>query len=239
MTTEPNAKQKPSKGTLASVLDFLVNDPVLANAMRSVGYKPNTVFLWAKLSRDGDERFRLRWPDPEGAEIWFHDGIVVARQMQCATFEATLRRDCTIGTPRILRQQDGALVYEVDHKAIADWEGDADAAKRIGGLHDPFYLHDQHGARVPVVVFDPAPAALRQHVARSVLPGFNPSDRKEIDAKHSGGVMIVKATRQGDPPKALPPYARERAGLTAEPLTPQQQDLLQRLEDLRAPKPGN
>jgi hypothetical protein len=30
-----------------------------------------------------------------------------------------------------------------------------------------------------------------------VLAGFNPSDRKEIDARLSGGVLITKATAQG------------------------------------------
>lgn len=223
-------KQKPTRATQASVLDYLAQNPVLADAMRSIGMAPNTVFVWAKLSRDGDERFKLAWPDPNGAEIWFHDGIVLARQMQCANFEATLRRDVTNGTPRTLRTPAGDVVYEMDHRLIAEWEGDADAARRLGGMVDPFFLHDQHGARVPVIVYDMAPAALRQHAARSLLAGYNPSNISDVNAKHSGAVLITKAT--GGAPA---PYARVKMAPEVSPL---KADLLQRLADLRERGPN-
>lgn len=233
-------KQKPTKETLRSVLDYLVQDPVLANAMRAQGMSPNSIFVWAKLSREGDERFRLRWPDPNGAEIAFHEGIVLARQMQCANFEATLRRDVTNGTPRTLRTPDGMPVWEIDPLAVAQHKT-AEDAERLGGLIDWPYVHDQQGARVAVVVYDQAPAALRQHAARSLLAGFNPSDRKEVDARHSGGVMIIKATQQGASNKqAPPPYSREAmAAAQAEPVSDLKADLLRRLEDLRQRGPTN
>lgn len=243
---------KPDEATLRKVLDYLVNDPVLANAMRAVGRTPNLIFTWAKQSREGREQFQLRWPDPEGSLIAFHDGIVVARQMQCAHFESTLRRDVTTGTPRVLRRQDGEVIFEQDYLLMAEWEGDAEAARKIGGHKDPFFAHDQDGARVPVIVFDSAPAALRQHAARSLLAGFNPSNVQEIDTKLSGGVMIVKATRQGPEAPPLPalnapaPYSRAAmaaagTGKAAEgkAVTPLQQDLLDRLETLRARGPAH
>lgn len=229
-------RQKPSKADLCKSLDYLVRDPVLANAMRCINRRPNTIFLWTKLSREGDPRFLVRWPDPNGAEVRYDQAIIVARQMQCASYEAILRRDVTVGTPRVLRQQNGEPVYEIDHRLVAEFEGDADAARALG-VKDPFFLHDQRGARIPVVVYDPSPAALRQHVARSVLAGYNPSDKKEVDTKLSGGVMVIRATSQGaDSGKALPPYARERMEAPAA-LSPLQQDLQRRLADLRSQGP--
>jgi hypothetical protein len=223
---------KPTPETLCKVLDFLANvSPILADAMRAVGYAPGTVFLWAKLANEGDPRFLIRWPDPEGAEINFAAGIVLARSMQCAAFEATLRRDVTQGHPRVLRTPAGEVIYEQDHKLIAQWEGDADAARTIGGIADPFYVHDQDGARVPVIVFDPAPAMLRTHLARSVLgPQFNPGTNVSIDNRVSGVMTISKATAQGSPP----PYARQKPEMASPADTPLRQDLLKRLADLRA-----
>ncbi len=252
----PPRKPKPSKEELCTVLDYLVNDPVLANGMRCIGRQPNTIFVWAKASREGDSRFLLRWPDKDGAEVWFHDAIVVARQMNLAQFEAILRRDCSLGTPRTLRRQDGEPIWETDPVLVAKYKDreSADAA----GVFDWPYLHDQKGGRIAVVVYDAAPAALRQHVARSTLAGFNPSDRKEVDTRHSGGVMIVRATTQGPDGRPVPPYSRAAMGkatgdvIDAEAVeiapgagdsttghgrgepTPLQRDLLRRLQDLRA-----
>jgi hypothetical protein len=227
---------KPSPATLAAVLDYLAQDPVLANAMRSVGMAPNTVFVWAKLSREGDERFKLAWPDPNGTPIWFHDGIVLARQMQCAAFEAVLRRDVTNGTPRVLRTPDGMPVWEVDPLAVSQWKN-AEDAYALGGIVDWPYVHDQQGARIPVTVYDQAPAALRQHAARSLLAGYNPQTSVDVNTKHSGGVMIVRATRQGA--DTAPPYARSKMASEVAPMSPLKADLLKRLEDLRANGPAN
>jgi hypothetical protein len=206
---------------------------VLADAMRAVGYKPNTIFTWIKRSRAGDQQLMVRWPDSEGEPIQFADAVVIAQRMQHANLEARLRRDVDVGTPRTLRTQSGDVVYEIDHKAVADWAGDAQAARDIGGLPDPFYVHDTGGARVPVIVHDAAPAALRQHVARSLLPGYNPSDRKEIDSKLTGRVLIANATRQGNAQR--PAYARPSEG----EMSPLRRQLLEQLDDLKRNGPRN
>lgn len=238
-------KQKPSKETLCAVLTALTTNPVLAHAMKlgAPGYRGDTtIFQWAQASRAGDPRFAdLRWPSPEGEPITFHSGIVQARQIFLAHGEALLRRDALGGgTPRVLRNANGDVVFEQDYKMIADFEGNADEARALGNV-DPFYVHDASGARVPVIVHDQAPAALRQHVARSLLAGYNPSDRREVDARHSGGVMIIKATQQGASNKqAPPPYSREAmAAAQAEPVSDLKADLLRRLEDLRQRGPTN
>jgi hypothetical protein len=227
MTDTATKPQRPSKATLALVLDHLVHNPVMADAMRAIGHAPNTIFVWARRAKEGDPRFLLRWPDAEGPEIDFAAGIVLARSMQAAVFEATLRRDCTSGTPRVLRTPAGDVVYEMDHRLIAEFEGDADVARRLG-YDDPFYLHDQDGSRIPTVVYDQAPGALRQHLARSVLTGYNPSERVAVDNRHSGTLIVRKATNQT--PVSMPPYARAR--MEAEP-SPLRADLLRRLADLR------
>ena len=232
--------QKPSKAELCHVLDCLTQNPILAAAMRAINRRPNTIFLFAKQSREGNPKYLVRWPDPDGAEVWFHDAITTARSMHLANFEAALRRDVETGVPRVLRNQQGEIVYEVDHLLVAQFENDPDSARALG-VKDPFFVHDQKGARVPVIVFDQAPAALRQHVARATLPGYNPAETRIVDNKHSGGVLVVKATVQGDDAaKVIPPYARSRMDMaTAKPMSDLQRDLMTRLEDLRAHGPSN
>ena len=162
---------------------------------------------------------------------------MLARQMQIAAMEATLRRDCTQGSPRVLRNAAGDVVYEVDPLLIAQWP-DADSARDLGGYTDWPFAHTADGARIPVIVHDLAPAALRQRIARSVISGYNPRNNVAQDVKHSGGVMIMKATSQKQ--LAAPPYSREAMASEGEGgLTPLKADLLQRLVTIRANGPQN
>lgn len=228
MTTPP-IKQGPDAATLAAVLDTIAQNPVLADAMRAVHRKPNTIFTWLQKSRAGDDRFLVRWPDSDGAEMQFADAVVLAQRAHHFNFESRLRRDVDVGTPRTLRTQGGEPVFELDYKLMAEWEGDADAARVLGGVHDPFYLHDENGARCPVIVYDAAPAALRQHVARSLLPGYNPSDHQIRDTRHSGRVLITGAVGK----IAGPSYARP----AVKPMSPLQRDLLGKLETIQRDGP--
>jgi hypothetical protein len=230
MSTPP-VRQGPDAETLGHVLDTIAQNPVLADAMRAVHKKPNTIFSWLQKSRANDPRYLVRWPDSDGAEMQFADAVVLAQRAHHFNFESRLRRDVDVGTPRVLRTQGGDVVYEIDHRLVAEWRGDADAAHTLGGIADPFYLHDAEGARIPVVLYDAAPAALRQHVARALLPGYNPADRQERDTRHSGRVLITGAVGK----IAGPSYARP----AVKPMSDLQRDLLGRLDAITRDGPVN
>jgi hypothetical protein len=223
---------RPAPQVLLAVINEIALGKTLADAMRSVSMSPNTVFSWLAKSRASpdDPNWMVAWPDDQGDALPFFQAVVLAQRAHLMHFRQRLVRDVDVGTPRTLRDPSGAVVYEIDHKLMAIHEGDAESARALG-CDDPFFLHDKDGARIPVVVYDPSPAALRQHAARSLLVGFNPADNQVRDVKHSGGVMIVKATGNN----VRPAYARPEAA----PISPLRADLLKRLADLTEHGPAN
>jgi hypothetical protein len=247
--TATTRRPKPSRETLKQVLDFLVTNPVLSAATRSIGMSEGVIFLWAKRSRDdaGDpnSQFSLRWPDDDAsaAPIMFHDALVLARRMWIVNAEARLRSDCDLGRERVLRDPAGNVIWEKDSALLAQWGGDTPQAKidaeGLGGVYDYPYQHRTNAAnqleRVPAIEHVMAAAALRVHLARSLMDGWNPSSNVEQNTRVSGGVMILKATRQGD----APPPAYSRAAMASPPMSPLQEDLIKRLEDLRRDGPKN
>jgi hypothetical protein len=246
--SRPPTRKPPSHETLCGVLNWLANrSPIYAEAMRSAGYKNDgTIVRWMQLSRQGREGYTVRWPMEDGPDVPFFQAINTARDIWIANAEARLRSDCDLGRERVLRDAKGDVIWEKCGALLAEWGGDTPEAKenaeRLGGVFDYPYQHRTNAEgkleRVPAVEYLIAPAALRQHIARSIMAGYNPSDRKEIDTRHSGGVMIFKATKQGDTLKGPPPpYSREAMASEAKPLTPLQADLMKRLEDLRARGP--
>jgi hypothetical protein len=218
---------KPTPATLFAVLDALAEGLTLSDAMRRVGYKANTIFSWLSKARQSpdDQNWMCRWPDndPDMEPLNFADAVVQCQRAALLHFRQRLVRDVDVdvGVPRVLRDASGSIIYQIDDKLVADFEGDADSARALG-VHDPFYAHDANGARIPVVVHDTQPAAIRQHVARALLPGFNPSDHQVRDVRHTGSMLIGRAT-----PAARPVYARPEA----EPMDPRRAVLLQQLED--------
>lgn len=158
--------------------------------------------------------------------------------MWCATYDGVLRADVTIGQPKV-QTFGGAIIWEQDAAALAQWGGDnlqsKEAAERLGGLYDYPFKHKigKSGRleRIPLVLYEAAPASLRQHVARSLMPTqYNPPENRQIATEHSGQVLVVGAS--------LPPYAKNyRAPMEA--ATPLQRDLRARLADLRAKGPTN
>jgi hypothetical protein len=81
--------------------------------------------------------------------------------------------------------------------------------------------------RIPLVVYDAAPGALRQHVARSVMPNqYNPPEHRHIEAKVASRVLVVQENK----------YSRDYRPPAETPL---QRDMRARLADLRANGPTN
>jgi hypothetical protein len=148
--------------------------------------------------------------------------------------DATIRSAVDVGIPRVVTFQ-GAVQWEQDGALLAEWGGDTpeakEAAERIGGIQDYPFKHqlDENGklARVPLVLYEPAPAALRQHVIRSLLPSeFNPPEVRSISTEHSGAVLIMGANSR-------PAYAKD----FQPPMTPLRQSLQEKLAELKARGP--
>jgi hypothetical protein len=218
---------------LCLILDRIVQDPTLERACRAAGYSGKYVWTMLKRSGDGDPRYLVRWPDRQsGQRIQFGDAIALARRLHTVKFDHTLRSAVDVGIP-IVQTFQGAVCWEQDAALLAEWGGDnpesKETAERIGGVKDYPYKH-RIGAsgkleRIALEVYQPAPGALRQHVARSLMPGsYNPPENRSIATEHSGRVLILNASR--------PAYAKDYT-----PDTPIKRDLQQRLADLRAKGP--
>ena len=229
-----NLKGKEFEAKLAEILDTISQDPALERAMRLASYSPKMIWTWLKRSGEGDQKFLVAWPDRKSKEkIQFSDAVVLARRLHKVKMDASIRSAVDVGIP-VTQVFQGAVVWEQDAELLAEWGGDTpeakEAAERIGGVQDYPYKHVMNAKgkleRVPLTLMQPAPAALRQHVIRSLLPQeYNPPEVRSISTEHSGSVLIVGANRA--------PYAKDYVA----PDTPIKQDLQQRLADLRARGP--
>lgn len=224
-----------TREVLFTICEYLAQTPVIAQAVKAVGYHPNHVYRMLKQSRDGNPKYLVAWPDPDGEPLQFCEAVVLAQRAHLMNLRGRLMRDVDVGVPRVLRTPQGDIVWEKDPALLAEWGGDTiearESAERLGGVFDYPYKHRKNAQgkleRVETIVYDPAPGALRIHAARATLAGWNPSNVSEVDNKHSGKVLIMQATKQGD--ATPPPYAHPADTGVSE----LKRDLMQRLEDLR------
>jgi hypothetical protein len=216
---------------LCAVLDYICSRPKLEPAWRSGMQKTSGKGIWLALKRSqaDDPRYLVRWPDRDSDDekIQFAEAVQLALRLWKLKFSTSLMEDVERGTPEI-QMANGAVIYEHDSALLARFGGDTPEARDLAeltGIFDYPYKHRTNAAtgeqeRIPLVLYKPTAAALRQHVARSLLPGFNPPEHRSSVTSHTGTVMIVG----GD--KKPPPYARA-------PESPLKRDLRQRLADLR------
>ena len=218
---------------LCEILDFLVQDPHMQRASRYAGYSSKYIWTMLKRSGEGDEKYLVRWPDRECEQrIQFGDAVNLARRLWKVQFDHTLRSAVDVGIPETVTFQ-GEVIWEKDGALLAQYGGDTldakDTAERLGGEFDYPFKHrvGPNGKleRIPLQIFKPAPGALRQHVARSLIPSeYNPPEVRSVSTEHSGAVLILNASR--------PAYAKDYV-----PELPIKQDLQARLADLRARGP--
>jgi hypothetical protein len=196
--------------TMVEVLEALTERATLAGAMRVVGLSAGAGHNWNARSR-ADKAKGLGsksdlWVKWRGMEGYFHDAARMARREQLEETEALIRAEAHAGT---LMWSNGNPVWMQDAKLIAEWEGDAEAARNIGGITDPFYLHDKDGARIQARI--PLAATTRNLVLASNFDNYNPT--KHIDVTKGPGVTTIDPTR--DALKALPrPTNDEVEGMT-------------------------
>jgi hypothetical protein len=133
-----------SPHTLQRFLDVLSVKGNYRDAMTACGYGESLAWAWLAASRKGDKKFVI---DFRGTPMWLHEAVAIVRaEWDAAQFK--LRADSNHG--RLAFDKNGDPLFVTDLAAIAAWEGDSDAARTLGGLSDPFYLHDESGARIQV-----------------------------------------------------------------------------------------
>jgi hypothetical protein len=177
-----------TKDNLRRVLDQITSRPALGPAMRSIGASEKQIFTWLKRSNAGDPDFLIDWP--EGDEpIQFVEAVALARKRHVALFEAQLRNEVTEGIPEV-QIKDGAIVWELDRK----WVGVSDDIMKLCGL-DPVYhryRRDKDGNAIPLVLATAAPAHLKIHVSRGLMPNLYGDHRTlDINAHHGGAVQVI------------------------------------------------
>jgi hypothetical protein len=224
--------KKFTQETLCKLLELLCEKPVLAKAARAVGITPNHLSVYLRQSASGDERFLVRWPTSDSEPIPFHLAVVEARKMSVVHFEAAMRNEVLNGIPRTL-VHNGEIVYRLREDIVlaGDAHRSADELQLLWGVTHPYEL-DVEGHRIPVEVFDSAPAALKNKLLESLIPSVY-GQRSETNVNIQGGVMRVAV----NPPKQL-------EGPMSDPTQNQStdtalvRDLRQRLRDKAAAGPG-
>jgi hypothetical protein len=172
-------KHSPKK--LRSFLDFICTKPNLTAAGRSIGVDHlSTIWRWIARSNAGDPEFLVDWPEGDPPQQ-FAQLILVARKRWIALFEHQLRNECTDGIPRV-QTKDGEIIWARDPKLVAD----AQDPKLWTMLHgdrpiEDTYARDERGALVQLVLLDAAPAHLKIHVSKGLMPALY-GDRIDINA---------------------------------------------------------
>jgi hypothetical protein len=153
----------------------------------------------------------IDWPEGEPVRL-FRDCAIEARKLSVVAFEMSMRSEALHGIPRTVIH-DGHVCYQEDEELVRLGE---DYAIGVLGYPD-MYKRDAQGNRIPLVVYDPAPAMTKVHMLRSLMPQtYNPGNVVNVDQKISGGVLVLTGNAKEVP--ALAPPAVEPAALAPEPV---------------------
>jgi hypothetical protein len=179
-----------SHDELRRLLDFLVARPRLGAAMQAIGHAEKTIFALLKKSAAGDPRLVMSWPKDSEARP-FHELVVEARRKNVIVFEAAMRSEALEGIPRVVLH-DGEIQYQRDPRFVG-WS-DADMVA-LGFDLSQRYLRDKNGNAIPLVVMDSAPAHLKIHMLKSLIPQTY-GEKKTLDVNNriNGSVMVLGAT---------------------------------------------
>jgi hypothetical protein len=214
--------------TWITILELISQSLRPSAACRACNVAESTFWLRLKRAREQPQDYLIAWPDPDGTPVSFADAYITARRMSIMRFEAAFREEAELGVLKVVTNNEG-VVWAKDPFALAMFGGETDLAKQRAedlGWHDYPYLHDDSGSRVALTLREPIPAAAKIHASRASIPGWNVTERREVDQRVNGKVLITGATRQGA--AARPAYAKPE-------LSPLQRDLLQRVAALDAP----
>jgi hypothetical protein len=216
--------EKWSKEVGAKICDKLTVNPNLTQSAKIASGSPKLVFLWIRNSATDQRndvpveqsKYGIRWPVEDGKDaadvplIYFHEAVIQAQRIFRLLAESQVRS--LLASPESgggghLRQVldgNGKPAFEVDPlRAAHALEYDDDLWKLTYGENarrDDVYARDERGALIPLKVRDPIPSQTLIHLIRSLFGDtYNPSDRKEVDSKHSVEVLVLGEKSKGKP----------------------------------------
>jgi hypothetical protein len=204
---------------LRAVLDFLVSKPDFTAAAHSIGAGRTSklLFDWINRSNRGDPEFLIDWP--EGSEPQqFAQLILVARKRYIALFEHKLRDEVMSGIPRV-QIKDGEIIWARDPKLCAD-ALDPEIWKMLHGSRaiEDTYARDENGALVPSVIFESAPAHLKIHVSKGLMPALYGEHRTiDVNARVAASVVHVREKQMWTPMKQIEQQVPTQIEQTIEP----------------------
>ena len=210
---------------MRALIDALADGKSMAQAT-ALAYRTRSKIAWVHIRnarRDREagidmmaSRYHLEnWPE-DGEHHWLDHAARMADEIAKRDFHMETLAEIRQSTRPVL--EGGREMYEVDHAAIALYEGDADIA-RLCGVHDPFYKHDENGARIPLRVRDRTSAAL----TLKALAAVNPEQWDRPQTLNVNKQTIKAVLTLG-----------ERKGPQQQADSPMRMDLMQRLEQIRA-----
>jgi hypothetical protein len=203
------AKKVISDAHLQGALDALIVNPSITAAMAKVGVARELFYRWLRSDR------RISWPDrTDTNKRLFHECYAHARRLSAIEFDARIRESVMLGDQVVATDPSGRIRWAEDPALLAEFarygEKAAEVAGQLGVFDFPF-VHKENDKgqleRVPLMIRNAAPATLRIHTARALLPGMNPASKQEttVDQKVASTVLVIGATQMPN----LPPYHRD------------------------------
>jgi hypothetical protein len=214
-----------SPENLVKVLDCLTVNPSPTAAARAIGASNKIVWIWgtqsATKAAEGcdieSSGFGVRWPDPDGPLVWFHEAFQQATKifLALASMEHMALIGPDAGHKKVARSGDGKISFRIDLKVAADSMSMDDTTWEL--VYGPdkkrtdIFERDADGCLIPDVYTEPLPAQLRIHLLRSLLPSqFNPVDKSTSEVHHTGGVLVIGERERTKQPSELETDLRAR-----------------------------
>jgi hypothetical protein len=206
--------------TMIAICDALASGvKSLSGAARSSGVASRTFWNWMRASQKGDDRFLIRWPDPEAEQpMPFHKAIAFARKVFLMQVRAQFEHEALVGWEKPVHFQ-GQMVWQEDPRAV----GLSPELRDLLGFSPDGLLRDETGACIPVTEHVHPPVAMTIKVLESHFAEYRSHSvvDQNINGNLTMGVTAIKPLSKSDSPPAIPPMPPlpriERAAPMPEP----------------------
>lgn len=147
------------------------------------------------------------WPE-EGETLWLDDAYKTSQEMMKLNLSSQAIEEVMQLRKPVL-DGSGNVSFQLDYKALAEWRGDKELARTLGGLDDPFFAHDESGARIPLTVRAEIPSAMRIAALKATNPAWNVEQKIDVK-KRSNDVVLVLGERRREREQQKPDNGLER-----------------------------
>lgn len=187
---------------MQDALDLLRINPNISAAVTKVGTTPKQFYRWLQSER------LIAWPDRAATDkLRFREAYALCRRMQAVEHDARIREAVLLGDEIQIPGE-----WQVDAALIAEFAQYGEQAAEVAatlGVFDYPYAHRENEKgqleRIVRTIRQPAPATLRIHAARALVPGYNVMDKSEVSQKVASTVLVLGATQMPE----LKPYHRD------------------------------